>query len=188
MSSLEDSVFAYCHALQSIEIPKNITKIGNSAFNYCVSLESISIPSEITSIGHGAFCNCSSLETVIFQGNKLVSIGYYAFSNCVSLKSISFPKSLRSLEHNVFEGCKSLQDITLPRGLEYIGDYAFSQCQIFNVVIPSTVTKVGKYAFDGLVSLSSVTICCEVSSKPSDWDNEWCWYYSKATIIWGYIE
>lgn len=61
--------------------------------------------------------------------------------------------------------CARLQDVTLPAGLEYIGDYAFLGCRLKRIVIPSTVMTIGRLAFyankatelvieDGLESLA----------------------------------
>lgn len=60
-------------------------------------------------------------------------------------------------------------DITLPSeigGLPVyeIGDYAFKDCSVLSVTIPSSIKKIGWFAFEGCRGLESVTIPSSVSS------------------------
>jgi hypothetical protein len=48
-----------------IEIPDNVTSIGEAAFKGCSSLTSVVIPDSVTSIGNGAFKVCSSLTWLL---------------------------------------------------------------------------------------------------------------------------
>jgi hypothetical protein len=51
-----------------------------------------------------------------------------------------------------------LKSVTLPEGLEVIGDGAFDYCpQLATVNIPASVTKIGSQAFRSCNSLTSVS-------------------------------
>ena len=122
-------------SVTSINIPNNVTSIGNYAFQSCASLTNVTIPSSVTSIGKYAFNGCTSLTSATI-GNGVTSIGNAAFQSCNRLTSIIIPSSVTS-----------------------IGDYAFLNCtSLTNVTIPSSVTSIGKYAFNGCYGLTSVTI------------------------------
>lgn len=56
----------YCSALQSINIPNTVTKIGNSAFSRCDSLLCIEIPNSVKEIERYAF-NSDSLQKIIID-------------------------------------------------------------------------------------------------------------------------
>ena len=53
------------------------------------------------------------------------------------------------------------------------------------IYIPSSVKTISKCAFEGIDNL---TIYCEMSSKPSGWDNAWDNTgngYEKHKVVWG---
>lgn len=79
------------------------------------------------------------------------------------------------------------KDVSIPseyngKPVMRIGDDAFSHClDLTSITIPNSVTSIGDCAFYGC---SSLTIYCEVSSKPSKWRDNW--NYSNRPVIWGY--
>ena len=100
----------------SLELPNNVTSIGNSAFYNCKSLRSINIPNSVTSIGSYAFSDCSSLTSITIP-NSVTSIGNYAFSECSSLTSITLKaKHPLLLCENVFEGVSRSILVKVPCG------------------------------------------------------------------------
>jgi hypothetical protein len=77
----------------SVEIPEDVTTIGDGAFRGCSSLTSIEIPEGVTTIGDGAFRGCSSLTSIeIPEG--VTTIGDWAFYECYNLTSIEIPESV----------------------------------------------------------------------------------------------
>lgn len=52
---IDEGAFNNNTALQSIDIPDSVTKIGYYAFGECTSLQSINIPDSVTEVGGGAF-------------------------------------------------------------------------------------------------------------------------------------
>jgi hypothetical protein len=48
----------------SYTIPTSVTSIGNSAFYGCVALNAVTIPSSVTTIGDYAFADCTGLTGV----------------------------------------------------------------------------------------------------------------------------
>ena len=156
LTSIEDLAFAYCTALQNINIPQNVTNIGVSAFLQCKSLTSITIPSGVTSIKTSAFVLCTSLRSIELP-DHLVSIGNSAFVGCSSLESIVIPAEVTSVRQFAFSGCTSLRSIELPDHLVSIGNSAFIGCtSLESVVIPMSVTSVENGAFDSCISLKAV--------------------------------
>lgn len=145
-------------SVTNIDIPDDVTTIGQYAFFGCSSLTSVSIPDNVTSIGNNAFQSCSLLTSVNIP-DSVTSIGNYAFTGCSSLTSISIGNSVRSIGDSAFSSCSSMTSVTIPSGVTSIGNFAFSSCSsLTSITIPDSVTSIGTSAFQGCSLLTSVTI------------------------------
>ena len=90
----------------------NVTSIGNSAFPYCSALESVTIGNRVTSIGNEAFYYCSALQSVTI-GNSVQTIGDNAFASCSALPNLAIGDSVTSIGNNAFYYCSALDTIIL---------------------------------------------------------------------------
>lgn len=169
--------------LEEIIIPstyKNfeVTQIMENGFSKS-NVKSIYIPDSVTSMGMGAFFRCAFLNQVDL-GNNITSISNGAFEYCDSLTSITIPNSVTSIGEVAFNHCESLIQVDLGNGVTSIGIGAFEYCtSLSSIVIPDNVTSIGRYAFENCTSL---TIYCEASSKPSEWDSNW--NYNNNSVYW----
>ena len=211
VTSIGWGVFESCVSLTSITIPNRVTSIGYYTFQDCSSLTSIILPDSLTSIGEKAFFGCSALTSVTIS-KGVTSIGEYAFSGCNSLESVTIPQSVssignrafadctgtlyvncplssgdgytfrytfngcaferivvgdavQSLPDEVFDGIEALKEVILPNTLTEIGRNAFESCtNLTSVTIPESVTSIGEYAFYGCRGLTSITIPESVTS------------------------
>ena len=69
------------------------------------------------------------------------------------------PDRLISIGTEAFHSCWELTgDLTLPEGLTEIGDFAFRSTKLTSVLLPTTVTRIGNYAFDDCENLTQVNI------------------------------
>jgi hypothetical protein len=76
--------------------------------------------------------------------------------NTASLVAVKLQNSISSLPDYIFFRSTNLRSVTLPANLTTIG-CTFEGChKLNNVVIPSTVTSIGNYAFASCPSLTSV--------------------------------
>lgn len=163
------------------ETTYTVTSIGNYAFTYCSYLISITIPSSVTSIGDYTFFNCSSLNSVTIP-STITNMGGSAFAGCSSLISVTIPSSVTSIGDHAFFRCSSLANIQVEVGNLY---YASENGVLFNAdkttlvqyptgktettyIIPTSVTSIEGYAFNGCSSLTSVTIPSNVTSIGRD--------------------
>ena len=141
--------FKDCSRLTSLTLPAGITSIGISAFSHCSGLTSINIPSSVTEIGSSAFKGCSGLTSLTLP-DGITSIGSGAFRGCSGLKEVRF-----CINDNL--------DTYLTKGHPYINvacsiKYYINDKEITSIVIPSSVTSLGNYAFQKCTNLQSVYV------------------------------
>ena len=100
-------------SITSVVIERGITTIAESAFAYCTALESVTLPESLTTIGYWVFDGCTALENVtIPAGVSTINTG--AFANCTALKSVTIPKSVTTIGTEAFLYCEALKEIIIP--------------------------------------------------------------------------
>ncbi len=160
------------------DITYSVTSIGYRAFYECMSLTSITIPNSVTTIGLSAFRGCTGLTSITI-GNSLNSIGEKAFMNCISLTSvhiadlaawcgISFNDSFSnplSAAHHLYLNGEEIKDLVIPESVTSIGKFAFYGCSsLTSITIPNNVTSIGESAFEECSGLTSIDIPNSVTS------------------------
>ena len=137
--------------ITSIEIPSNVTTLGNYVFQGCSGLTSLTLPDGITSIGSNAFRGCSGLTSLTLP-DGITSIGHDAFYGCSGLTSLTLPDGITSIGSNAFQGCSGLTSLILPAGITEIGGSAFKGCSGLTSIYVSAekVPKIGSNVFVGV--------------------------------------
>lgn len=116
--------------------------------DYRNSIQTIVIGDQITQIGRYAFTG-TACSTIKF-GKNVRSIGERAFLECRNLNGdLTLPDSVQIVGDSAFAGCTGLTGtLTLGSSLQTIGAGAFYDCSFSgNLVIPDSVTSIGRYAF-----------------------------------------
>ena len=193
------SAFYNCTNLKNVTIPKSMTSISYYAFSNCTGLTSVSIPKSVTTIGIHAFSNCTSLKSVTIP-DSVTLIGSDAFANCTNLSSVTIPDSVKLIGGSAFKKVRmiyyygkafgapwgalcmnghthdslyytnssetcltgahpAITKVVIPSSVTSIGDYAFSNCtNLDSISIPNSVTVIGQYAFEGCTEMQKLTM------------------------------
>lgn len=135
VESISAYAFAECSNLENLNIPNNITEIGEYALSK-TNLNSLSIPASLVTIGENAFKDISGLETITVEpenpvydsrdhSNTLIETA----TNTIILGSsnTTIPSSVVSIAAYAFFGNQKIQEVHT-NNIERIGVAAFAGC------------------------------------------------------------
>lgn len=155
----------------SIRIPEG-TIIVTPDFCTCKCVENVYIPRTVAVFEHSSFLN-STVKNVYFEGTleewMSIDIRNYEASPCVSGANLyingELVEHLTVDEHRfdvrpfAFAGCKSLKSVTIPYGVETIGECAFAGCSnLEKVEIENGLKEVRAEAFFLCENLSNASL------------------------------
>ena len=173
---------------ETIEFHTGVRKIAAGAFfKSCVG--NVVVPDSVTEIAASAFANADSLETltVPFIGGSATENTYmlYIFGGTIietetdgeteyrvsnsgagpaSLRKLTVTGAVTAIPDFAFAYLENVEEFVLTGDVESIGMYGFYGTGVKDVVIPSTVKKVGNYAFASMDALESVTVSGSVGA------------------------
>ena len=155
-TTIRDKAFMDCKSLTSITIPNSVTTIGDYAFYYCRNLTSITIPDSVTEIGLSAFNGCGSLTSLYIT--DLAAWCNISFQGSAS-NPLGYAASYDYTEGNLYLNNELVTDLIIPDSVTTIGKSAFvGCCSLTSVTIPDSVMSIGPAAFSHCSSLTSLTI------------------------------
>ena len=141
-------------------VPAGVLSIGTDAFSSCKQMTAISLPAGLTTIGVQCFHNCTKLVNVTIPAS-VTTLEYSAFYGCELLESVIFESGsqLQSLSDWLFKSCAKLNGIVLPATITAVGKEVFNSCtSLTALTVPSGVTSFGTNVFTGCTSLSELTV------------------------------
>ena len=172
ITSIGSYAFYGCSGLTSLTLPAGITRIGSWAFQGCSGLTSLTLPAGITWIGYSTFEGCSGLTSLTLPAG-ISEISDEAFLGCSGLTSLTLTSGITKIGDGTFVGCSGLKEVRfcindnldtyLTKGHPYIGvncgiKYYINDKEITSIEIPSNVTTLGNYVFEGCSGLTSLTL------------------------------
>ena len=149
---------------------------------YNINPDSVSVTVTFKTTNYNSYSGSICIPSNVTLNNKIysvTSIGGSAFKNCYNLESVTIPNSVTNIDVNGFSGCnnltkaefasiESLCKIKFGNGnanpLYYAKHLYINGQEVIDLVIPSSVTSIGKCAFSGCSGLTSVTIPNSVTS------------------------
>lgn len=169
-SSEDDSYISPQGIITNAGLNEGLEVIGEMAFANQYFKDTFTLPSTIKELGDYAFANCNAIKKVVLPASLekfgrnvfagATGITEYEISSSNSYFTVS-QKMLFSKDMKKLISCPSntYDDVTVPEGVEEIGDFAFYMVdEVKNYTFPSTLKKIGEQAFAHTYNLSSFVI------------------------------
>ena len=118
--------------LVSVRLSEGLRTLERRSF-FASRIRRLVLPAGVEFLGEEAFCECTHLEHADLRAARLRELGERAFASCRKL-------------------CRAL----LGEGLEAIGAQCFSDSGLEELVVPSSVRRVGTFAFQRNMKLRQV--------------------------------
>ncbi|MBR2908724.1 MAG: leucine-rich repeat domain-containing protein, partial [Clostridia bacterium] len=194
VTSIGESAFLLCSGFTgNLIIPDGVKIIESFVFDYCSGFTGeLVIPNSVTSIGQYAFALCSGLIGTLTIPSSVKIVGDWAFYACTGLTGLVISEGVEDVCWGAFYGCTSLSGkLIIPRTMISLKNEVFEKCSsLSKVFIPSSVVTIRDcYGDSPFTECTSLTIYCEVSSKPSGWVEGWNYFDDEETyapVVWGY--
>ena len=157
LRSIGNCAFYGCTGLYDIIIPDSVRTIGESAFEGCSNLYSLTIGRNVESFADRAFKNCTSLHNVAYNSRNASYLStYYLFGGSNSISNLTIGNEVESIPPYFMSSKPNIRYVVFPEGLTHIGNNAFYNCGLEELVIPSTVTNIGQNAFYNNTNISRI--------------------------------
>ena len=191
--NIGEKAFANRTMLRYVYIPDSVVSIGYGAFAR-TGIESIIIPDSVieladgkahvindindmwrggrkgeyfTSLELGIFEQSSDLGIVTLSKN-ITRIPSAMFTDCWSLYYVEMFSGVESIGKAAFYNTPFLKNITLPDTLKVIEEYAFAISGLTSLIIPNSVTEIGKRAFFDCSGLTSIVLSDNITDIAGD--------------------
>ncbi len=165
VTAIGEEAFSECEYLTSVTIPEGVTTIAENAFLDCYDLEVVTISATATDINPWAFDGCGVLqEFVVAEGNAV----YKSVDGLLLSKDgkklvkgvigdVTIPDGVETIGDGAFYCLSGLSSVTIPDGVKAIEDYAFDACDgLAEVALPDSLTSLGDsaFAYSGITSVA----------------------------------
>lgn len=134
-------LFHGCYWIKKVNWPAGLTSIGAYAFYNAKELKVGSLPDTVTAVKTKAFWMAKDTSFVVKKNMTVFSAPFG------SLKEITFEEGVKKIPDSACEGANYLKTINYPQSVTEIGVASFSASAITSIIIPGTVTTIGKDAF-----------------------------------------
>lgn len=191
ITTMQGDSFRDCISLKKIHLSNGISKIITTSFNGCIGLKEINIPDGVTEIKRGTFKDSpleklhigkalSFIESKPFYNGEydpytgkqkttrainkitvdpenpylkatdtmiLSKDGKTLYATLGNKKAVTIPSGVEIIGNYAFEGLTFLSDVILPESLVVVGEKAFSGTAIRSVTLGSNVKRIGAEAY-----------------------------------------
>lgn len=161
--------------LETIILLDGLETIKSSAFAYCVNLNTINIGRDVSKIGYDIFEGCNNLSNIIVdeQNKYYKSVDGVLFNKDKDIL-IKYPSNkkeemyivnnVKVIESNAFISCNNLKEVIMNEGLEMICSRNFIKKCLSKIKLPSTLKIIEEEVFTILSNLEEINVDCNSNS------------------------
>lgn len=154
--SMGAKLFVDGEEVSDLVIPEGVTEIGSYAFRGG-EFVSVTLPGCVKNVAATAFSGCVNIKTVVCPAFLKMSACFP--DSYAKIDALSVIGGSSSLPVGFCDGCAALTQVSIPAGVEMVGERAFAGCgALTHVDLPVGVRVIEANAFTGCSSLSRVDI------------------------------
>ena len=178
---IRQGAFAECESLRTVVLNEGLEVLGyadyppkNTGYQFYFgvfegsAVEHVELPSTLRQIEYNVFENCQNLKNISLP-DGLTYIGERCFMDS-ALEGIAIPATLNDIESSAFLGCEHMKRIEFLEGrtaLEAtdagVWNTIFKECNVEEVVLPSTLREISPKVFGDCDSLRTVRVARDCS-------------------------
>ncbi len=132
---ISSDAFKNNNTLRFVNLPANLTDLGDKCFDNCSELQTVYIPESVNNVKASSFYNCRNLTNIMVSEDNI----RYSVDSGILLN-----KEKSSV---IYCGGGILGKVQIPSGVNKIEDGAFENSQICSIVFPESLTRIGYEAF-----------------------------------------
>lgn len=136
---------SFSDSVQRVTLPEGLLHLSLSSFYQCPGLRSLTLPAALRSLFPADASTERHMDLALAEGNP-----YFTMED-----GVLFDANMETLIYFPRERTKSY---TLPDTVTAIGEYAFSCCNVEEVILPEGLLEIRDGAFECCARLSSITL------------------------------
>lgn len=166
ITELGDNVFDQCRELEEVHLPRNLRVMQDCLLWSSTALKTFEIPASVESVSVRA-CRFAQMEQLSVNpenthfstdGTCLFSAdGTVLLQALYDLSHYRVPEGCTEIAADAFKGMRTLRRITLPEGLERIGQRAFYHSGLVRIELPRGLRHIETGAFATCPMLNAVS-------------------------------
>ena len=156
IEELGDNVFEQCRDLEEVHLPRNLRTMQARLLWDSTALRSLEIPAAVESVSARS-CRFSQIDDLsVHPDNERYSTdgtclfdaaGAVLVHALCDLSDYRVPEGCREIAPDAFKGMRTLRRLSLPEGLERIGERAFYHSGLMRIALPEGLREIGPGAF-----------------------------------------
>ena len=166
----------YGSQVTQVIVEEGVTSIGAVAFNRNLHKSTISIPASVTKINKRAFgaemivtlaegnTSFKMVDNVLFTSDMKTLVRYFPGEETVD--SYTVPASVETILGGAFQSAK-INHFDLG-SVKFIGEYAFQQAEIPEIVLPESVTEIESQLVNG-AKVQKLVLNMNMAKMPTNW-------------------